>query len=264
MEQLLGDESVEVVDDRREVVPMLARGTQELDPRAVREGIAMDVEVGIGTAELAEIVHDLKAPLATIALEVTLLDHRAASGPLDARPALARILQNVDFLDRMVHDLLDGWSSDPRQGPRVSTDLRALLDAVIARSVFTRDRPRVRLDAPTTAWVQVDELRIQRVVANLVSNALKYSPNRSTIIVRLDTYRDHCCVSVIDAGPGITQAEAGFIFDKYRRTQSAQLHDGSGLGLYVSRKIIEDHGGSIGVESTPGVGSRFYFQLALS
>lgn len=268
MERRIADEDdtldrphVEVTVD---TMPIFARGTREMDPRLIRQSPA---EVGPRSLEnyLEQIVHDLKAPLATMALEITLLDHRLVGGDaVDVRPILARLMQNVDFLDRMVHDLLDGWAPETLRKIRRSTDLRALVQAAIVRSIPTSEHRRVRLDAPRSVILQLDDLRIERVVANLLSNALKFSPARSAIVVRLDVHRDRCCVSVRDSGPGVTPAEAGFIFDKYRRTHSSRLYQGSGLGLWVSRKIVEDHGGTMGVDSVPGGGSRFFFELALS
>ncbi len=258
MERREGTESRPSVNEATE--PNFALGTLEIDRRDLREVTG----VGLDEGQLAEIVHDLRGPLATVALEVTLLDQRINEGDIvDARPVLARVLQNVEFLDRLLQDVLDGCAPDVALQLK-PTDMRSLLEVVIARSVPTRQRARVRLEAPRSAIVSIDELRIQRVVANLLSNALKYSSPKTIITVRLDVGRDHCCVSVVDTGPGVSQAEAGYIFDKYRRTHSARIHPGSGLGLYVSRKIIEHHGGLIGVDSTPGVGSRFFFQLALS
>src|SRR5689334_21613556 len=114
----------------------------------------MGGSMSVDKDELVEIVHDLKAPLATIALEVTLLDHRIADGEaVDARPVLARLLHNVDFLDRMVHDLLDDWSPVTRR--RALADMRTLLQKTLDRSLFTKDRSRVRLDSPVTASVRV-------------------------------------------------------------------------------------------------------------
>jgi two-component system CheB/CheR fusion protein len=98
-------------------------------------------------------------------------------------------------------------------------------------------------------------------VVNFVQNALKYSPPDSTLRVRLDRRGDQAAISVIDAGPGIAAGDESFVFDKYRRTASARGKEGLGLGLYISRKIIEAHGGEIGLESTPGKGATFFVRL---
>jgi signal transduction histidine kinase len=132
---------------------------------------------------------------------------------------------------------------------------------VIERVTTTRDRRRVFLRADEPLTIDVDDLRIERVVANFLQNALKYAPQHTGIVVRLDHLPDRACVSVIDAGPGLTADDALHVFDKYTRTASARAHEGTGLGLYVSKRIVESHGGSIGVESVQGAGSRFFFEL---
>ena len=245
--------------------PRFACGTQELDPRDIEES-EVTGERGLPGEQVAQIAHDFKSPLHTIALEASILQHRiAAREAIDAGAALDRIIHNVEFLDRMIQELLDACS--PEQTRRtlalVPTDLRTLIETVVERSVASRDRARVFIKAERSAIVTVDDLRIQRVVANLLSNALKYSPTAGGVVVRLDIHEDYCVVSVIDAGPGVTAAEASYIFDKYRRTRTARAREGSGLGLYVSRQIIEAHGGRLDVECVRGAGSRFFFELPL-
>lgn len=255
-----------------------ARHAGDLDPAAMRspDGEPSTVallraaeisEAGLREDEVAEIVHDLKSPLSTIALEAYLLDDKIARGdPSDMRGMLARITYNVEFLDRMVHDLLDLCSlgAGRLELRRKPTELRMLLAQVIARVVPSRDRERVVLQADEPLTASVDELRIQRVVANLVQNALKYAPRSSGIFVRLAAVNGGIRISVSDAGPGIKPAEIGHIFDRFRRASSAGDHEGSGLGLHVSKRIVEAHGGRIAVTSVPGGGSRFFFELPMT
>ena len=92
-------------------------------------------------------------------------------------------------------------------------------------------------------------------------DALKYTPRPGLIGIRLEVADHHARISVIDAGPGMTGSEAGYVFDKYRRAASGAAHEGSGLGLYVSKQIVEAHGGAIGVSSVEGVGSCFAIEL---
>ena len=119
------------------------------------------------------------------------------------RAALGRVTHNVDFLDRMIQDLLDSCAIQARQFAvvRRTTELRALLEQVIERVVSTRDHGRVFLRAPSPVLLAIDDLRIERVVANLIENALKYAPKVSGIVVRLDVDSRFACVSVTDAGP---------------------------------------------------------------
>ena len=225
---------------------------------------AETTDAGLREEDVAQIVHDLKNPLSTIALEVCLLDDKLAHGhPSDTRDALARITHNVEFLDRMVQDLLDLCSFDAGRLElnRRPTELRMLLEQIIDRVVPTRDRGRVSLHAAEPLTTSIDDLRIERVVANLLQNALKYAPEITGIVVGLAAVNDAIRVSVTDAGPGMTPAETGYVFDKFRRASTAGAREGSGLGLYVSRKIVEAHGGRIDVTSVPGAGSQFFFEL---
>ena len=213
------------------------------------------------TSEVAQIVHDLKNPLATIALEMGLLEHKLVQS--DLKTVVTRVSRNVAFLDRMVQDLLDVGSMevDCFHVHRAPCDIYQLIEHVLERSIATRDRARVEFHAHETATLELDELRIERVVANLVANALKYSPSRSRVVIRLDVHESVVRVSVTDQGPGIRPDEASFIFDKYRRASSADGHEGNGLGLYVSKRIVEAHRGQIGVISEVAVGSCFFFEL---
>lgn len=242
----------------RAAEPRLALGTVETSPSRVDE---------LREDEVAKIVHDLRDPLATIALEAYLLDRKLAAGDhTDARSAVARILRNIDFLDRMVQDLLDSCAAgdaglDLQRGP---LELRELLELVVDRTISTSDRGRVLLEAPFPVALSGDRLRIERVIANLIGNALKHTPKHGMIIVRLDPGPEVARVSVIDGGPGIPAEELESIFDKYCRGSTACGQGGRGLGLFLSKKIVEAHGGRIGVESVPGRGARFYFELPMA
>jgi signal transduction histidine kinase len=234
--------------------PRLAVGTRVLPPVELRD---------IHHEDVARIVHDFKNPLATIALEADLLEQRVGSADLqDVRRAAERITRNVEFLDRMVMDLLDLCSFeaghfDLRCAP---TNLRALLEHVIERVVSSRDTGRVSLEAGEHEVVELDDLRIERVVANLIQNAMKYAPAKSRIVVRLDREPTRVRVSVLDQGSALGIAEMAYIFDAYRRVKNASQVEGSGLGLYVSKRIIEAHGGTIAVDKS-AQGTRFYFEL---
>ncbi|HUS29751.1 MAG TPA: HAMP domain-containing sensor histidine kinase [Kofleriaceae bacterium] len=241
-----------------------ALGTVEMDKLTTED---LDLSsAGMRESEVVQIVHDLKNPLATVSLEMCLLQEKLANSPADVVRAITRVMQNVVYLDRMVQDILDLAAIDTgtfRLGRR-PTELRDFLEHVIERSVATRDRPRVFFDAPSTVTMSIDDLRIERVVANLLQNALKYAPRSTAVVVRLEVSAQSTCVSVIDAGPGLTSNEASYVFDKYRRGPQARTLEGSGLGLYVSRRIVEAHGGCIGVESAQNVGSRFFFELPVT
>jgi signal transduction histidine kinase len=214
--------------------------------------------------DMAEIVHDLKNPLSTIAIDAQVLGYRIDPS---ARPSqVFRIERNVAYMDRLVHELLDLCALDSGcfTIERRPTELRGLLERVLDRALPTHQRSRVYLDAYEHVVVACDEYRIERVISNLVENAVKYTPAGSDIIVRLRTRFPTTTVSVIDCGPGLTPSECEHVFDKFKRASTMGRAGGSGLGLYVSRKIIDAHGGRLGVESVPGVGSRFFFELPVT
>jgi signal transduction histidine kinase len=150
--------------------------------------------------DVAQIVHDLKNPLSLIALETDLLDHKLEAGDhVDVKYTVARILHNVAFLDRMVQDLLDLCSLEAghfvlRPAP---TEMRSLIESVIDRIVTGRDRASVCLEASEPVTLEIDDLRIERVIANFLTNALKYAPQATGIVVRLDRTVSRTCASMI-------------------------------------------------------------------
>jgi len=234
-----------------------------------RSGQYMNVSVRstdpIGT-ELAQIIHDLKNPLSSIALETELLDARGVScNGFDAAQAMARIRRNVRFLDRLIYDLVDVCTlSDGRFAlRRTHCELGALVGLVIERMVPHAERHRVQVEVASLVDAVVDELRIERVIANLLDNALKYAPAHARIVVRVTGDATSACISVSDSGPGLSPAEIGVLFEPYRRGSNSGARTGTGLGLFVAKQIVEAHGGRIGVESVTGVSTRFFFALPL-
>ena len=232
---------------------------------AIVRDIALRRELELFRDEyLGYISHDLKNPLSIITLQARLLARKLADRDLDdERCIVETIAQGAAFIDRMVRDLLE-MSYLEVQDVRIHkepTELAAFLRSVLERTVSTSDHARVRLETrdAVTAWI--DGTRLERVVANFVQNALKYAPPGSLILVRLEARDAKAVVSVIDNGPGLTAQEASFVFDKYRRTVSAEKRDGLGLGLYISQKIIEAHDGRIGVDAILGKGSTFFFEI---
>ena len=216
--------------------------------------------------EVVSIVDDLKNPLNVIGLETELLKRRTADPRSLA--ALERITRNAAFLDRLVHELLDigGVQAGALDLQRHPVELAGLLAQTLGHCVSNAERSRIRLECDAAVIVHVDATRIERVISNLVRNALKYSPPRSAVRICLEGRGPLARVSVIDRGAGLTPEQVGLLFQKYRRGQTAQTHaiEGSGLGLYASRRVVEAHGGRIGVETSPGHGSRFYVELPIA
>ncbi len=257
-----GKEPRRTVDPRRDpdpdepTRPHIAKGTRnDVRAEALRKrGIDDDI---------ASVAHDVKTPLSIIMLETTVIEERLGRALTpQLRHGLERILLNAAYIDRLISDLLDLGCHDAGR-----LELRAeliamskLLDRALERAVSTHDRRRVHLEIKSHANVLCDPMRIERVLSNLVANALKHG-GAAPVTVRLEVVKRFARISIIDAGPGMTAEEAREMFDRYRHGAQSQ---GYGLGLYISRHIVERHGGRIGVASAPGRGSRFYFELPLS
>lgn len=244
--------------------PLLAKGT--------REDVTKEAERAVGSRrtraiddDIESVAHDVKTPLSIIMLEANVLEERLGDRlPAQVRHGLERILTNASYIDRLVSDLLDlGCHDAGRLEMRFErVDMDGLLQRSLERAVSTLDRARLTVDLRAHATVMGDPMRLERVISNLIANALKHGGRRAPVTVRLEVQRRLARVSVIDAGPGLSAEECRAVFERYRR--GFVRSDGHGLGLYISRRIVEAHRGRIGVASTPGKGCRFYFELPLA
>jgi signal transduction histidine kinase len=148
---------------------------------------------------------------------------------------------------------------------REPMDLVHFLEEVLERDVPPDARARFRLEVVgPVPPVPVDSARVERVVTNLLTNALKHCPPGTSVTVRLVREPARVVVSVRDSGPGLKPEDAAHLFEKYYRTHAGRKTEGFGLGLYSCRLIVEAHGGHIWVESTPGQGATFAFSLPLA
>ncbi len=208
---------------------------------------------------ISEISHDLRTPLTAIkGLLVNLID---ASGP-DERRSLEIAERETDRLIRLVNQLLDfsRW-----QGGRLELD-RHLLDlGAAAHSAITlcEERARHRGVALHTAvpaslpGVLADADRLQRIILNLLDNAIKFTPRGGQVTLAVVQRDGSVEVSVQDTGRGMGEEEQERAFEPYYRGEGG----GAGLGLTIARAIVEAHGGQMGIESSPGQGSRIWFSL---
>jgi PAS domain S-box-containing protein len=213
------------------------------------------------------ISHDLKNPLSVIALQARVLARQLSRRALPEEVhGVEVIAESAAFIDRLVRELLEMAyvESEHLEVHTEAVALGPLLHAVLERTVSSVDRYRVRLQVDGSLTALVEPRRLERVVANFLQNALKYSPAGSPILLRLEKVDGTARVSVVDQGPGLSEEDTSFVFEKYRRTLGAQRKEGLGLGLYICRRIVEAHGGRIGVKSRPGHGASFYFTLPLA
>ena len=218
---------------------------------------------------ISNISHELRTPLASLkALSETLRDG-ALEDPPAARRFVDRMDVEVDALTQMVQELLELSRIESGQVP-MRLAPQPLADAVVP--AVERLRPQAeRADVDLavegggeTPVVLADAERIQQVVANLVHNAIKFTPPRGSVRVSWTIAGDEATVYVRDTGTGIATDDLPRIFERFFKADRARAGGGTGLGLAIAKHIVEAHGGTIGVESIEGRGSTFRFTLPLA
>lgn len=212
---------------------------------------------------LAGIAHDLRTPITPILLNAELLERSLRDDPKQAARA-SSVRAEALRLKELVDDYLVVIASQHRQElVREQVDLGDLVRQAVA-SVDSAHR--VRLEAPSPVVGAWDAGRIRRLVENLLSNALKYSPATEPVDVTVVADRDGARLAVADHGAGIPVADRDRIFERFERGDGLDRHGptGIGLGLYLCRQVAEEHGGSITVTSEVGQGSTFTVRLPFS
>jgi PAS domain S-box-containing protein len=215
---------------------------------------------------LAIVAHDLRSPLNGITMAADMLRHYLRDDPNAAhrRPAEA-ILQEADRMNRLIQDLLDvraieggGIAVDPLPVPAdvlisdAAEQFRGPCDAAGIRLVHR--------DGPPLPRVLADRARVARVFANLIANAIRFTPRGGSITLRARIDGEYVRFEVADTGPGIPEDMQDRIFTPFWQGENADVH-GAGLGLSIARGVVAAHSGHIGVSSTPPDGSVFRFTL---
>jgi signal transduction histidine kinase len=225
---------------------------------------------------LASISHDLRNPLTAVAAIAQLLDRRLDRGatiePERLRASLGSIKSSASQMTNLVDQLLDYARLQldrPLDLNRQLTDLVELVQNVVASHETVSDRHQITLDVVEASLVGLwDRNRLERVLQNLVGNAIKYSPLGGEVNVKLwrelDGTSPWAVVAVRDSGVGIPAAELPHLFEQfYRATNVSGRIAGTGIGLANARRVVEQHAGRIEVESEEGRGSTFTVRLPL-
>ncbi len=215
---------------------------------------------------VANVSHELKNPLTNIkdALSI-IVEGTAGEVNKEQERFVAIAARNTDRLYRLVVDILTLSRIEAgKVEPRIEdVDLAVLLEDVIED--FTRELARKELTLDKNiqhdlGTVPADEDKITEVIINLLTNAIKYTPVRGLITVKLTGTREEVCCEIADNGPGISKENQKKIFDKFERI-TAEKQEGAGLGLPIARELVHLHQGKMWVVSFPGKGSRFVFTL---
>lgn len=217
---------------------------------------------------VSTVSHELRTPLGFIKGYVTTLLRRDAEWDSAAQAEFLHIIdEEADRLRELIDNLLD--SSRLESGSigmtREPTRLAPLFRSVAERAQAAFPEMPVTLDIEDgLPIIELDSTRIAQVLDNLLSNAAKYAPG-APVVVRARLLDGSIRIEVHDSGPGIASEHTTQMFQRFYRVPDTQRSvRGTGLGLYICRKIVESHGGQIGVESQPGRGTRFFFTLPLT
>jgi PAS domain S-box-containing protein len=218
--------------------------------------------------ELVHLIsHDLRSPLTVVLGSAQILQRRlAASGGEREQRAVTSILAAGRRLNAMIGDLVESTRLQTGQLElrRSFTSLPALASALVDTLVEPTAPHRVRVEVHgAVPPVYLDPDRVERVMTNLLTNALKYSAPDSEVLLRIERTGGHLVVSVADRGQGISPEDMPHLFERFYRVAASRMVEGLGLGLYITRMLVEAHQGRIWVESERGRGSTFFFTLPL-
>jgi two-component system, OmpR family, sensor kinase len=248
------------------------RGSDELSHLAVTLNAMLDrLQAGVAEKQrlVADASHDLRSPLAVMRAELD-VNLRGDLTPA-SRAVLESVREEVDRMSRTVDNLLTLAQADEGQlqlltaplvlRDRVQATLRSLAPAAAAKGIVLEEADALPAGEP--GLIDADAHRVDQMLANLVENAIKYTPAGGEVTVSTWRRGDEVGVTVADTGPGIPPEALDHVFDRFFRVDGARRRTsgGSGLGLAICREIVEAHGGRVWVESEPGHGSAFSLAL---
>jgi signal transduction histidine kinase len=216
--------------------------------------------------------HQLRTPLSAMKWEIELLLSKLKEG-LNSRQLemIGKMSQSNERMIRMVNDLLDVVRLEQGRFALLREDLNLaeVVEEIIDEVAPLAKTSNVKIKFATAnklLEIKGDRKRIKMAVENLVTNAVKYSLNGGKIEIKIESQKDCYVFSVKDEGVGIPERQKSHVFEKFFRSDNVIKYqtDGTGLGLYIAKKIVEQSGGKIWFESKENVGSIFYFSLPVN
>ena len=220
------------------------------------------------TEFLAVASHELKTPVTSLKSYTQILFARfTKAGDERSAALLAKMNNQLDKLIGLISALLDVTKIDAGQfvWQQETFDLNLLVKDIVEEVGYTTEHHEIRIEGTLPLPVFGDRERIGQVLTNLLTNALKYSPQANAVLVKLTTDAQNVTVSVQDFGIGIAPEKHEHVFERFFRVSDPEheTFPGLGLGLFISAQIVKRHAGRMWVESRVGVGSTFFFTLPL-
>jgi two-component system sensor histidine kinase KdpD len=238
--------------DRSQAVESIARNEAARESERLR------------TLIIDSITHELRTPLTSIKGAATaLLDGHMQ--PVEGHELLTIIDEESDRLNRLVSEAVEMAQLDAQQVQMHFGPVRiwSIIDAARRSYSWVDEQHELLVNVPENLRVRADGAMLEKVISNLLENAAKYSKPGSPITISAEEKNDTVLVSIADQGTGIEPSEQALIFERFYRGRSQALGtSGTGMGLAISRAIVEAHGGSIGVTSQHGRGSVFTLMIS--
>jgi signal transduction histidine kinase len=274
---LLGRRAIDDVDAVRATLALVGAGRRDVRTGVVGRDelarLAADVDVMVARLDseerarrdlIAAVSHDLRTPITALRLLADAIDDGLVDAD-DRRDYAARIGTHVRALGALIDDLFDltrlesGELTWTMEQVKVDTLLHEVVEAM--RPAADAEAVTVRAElSPALAAARADPDKLQRVLFNLIQNAIHHTPPDGSVTVRAESVGDMIEIEVADTGSGIAGEHRARIFEPFYRADGARTTEGAGLGLAVSRAIVEAHGGSIWLEDAT-VGTRVRFRL---
>ena len=212
--------------------------------------------------------HDLRTPLAIIHGHMELLEEGLHERGIDSELTLntSTIDRNVQRMRTLIQDLVDMARIESHQFSLKLEDvtLQSYVPDLLVRILDTLPVSRITTDIPADLPpVRADYSRLERIILNLLTNAFKYSASKTLVHIQASRHDDEIVITVADHGRGINPQELPHLFERYFRAMGERQVEGIGLGLYITKQLVEAHDGRIWVESAVGKGSTFFFTLPI-
>lgn len=265
-----GDHRTVIRADGHDEIAMLARDVNDLAARLTEAEAAREALDAERRALTAAISHDLRTPLSTIRAMIDALEDDVVQDPVEVKRYLVTMRRDVERLNRMIDDLfelaqIDSGAMQLRlQQIAVEEVAAEVVDAMRARAERQGVRLELRIGAPLPS-VSADGDRLERAIANLLRNALEHTPAGGSVTVSVQPQGAEVTIVIADTGDGIANDDMAQIWTRFYRADTARARtdasDGAGLGLAITKGIVELHGGRVKASSTRGQGSTFALSL---
>jgi nitrogen-specific signal transduction histidine kinase len=267
-----------IMQAKKDVINMtrgeIVRARQELEaPGKVGESVgaapAKPADQKLNSGYVANVLHEMRAPLHSISGFARLMLEENVTDDKTRNEFLTIMVQQSESLNKLIDDISHtlndkGEAADIAQ---VTVSPGELISEAVdgVQGIAQQKKNLISYDLnPALPEIEADAFRIKQVIVNLLTNAVKFSPEGSSIDVKAEVHNQELLVQVIDHGIGIPQADIPAIFDRHYQAKNRGDAEGFGLGLFICRQIIEAHGGRIWVESVEGEGSTFSFSLPIA